>query len=379
MIGAYAADAPASDSGAVYTIGITNNDCNANGTLDSCDIASGTSQDCNGNGLPDECEGGPQPGGSAIQFDGIDDLVRIPNSASLALGTQATIEAWVRLDSVSGPGGIRLLGKGDGGDCTSERSFEIGVGLDGLGPRWTAAFFTGSSGPCHWINLAAPQAIPLGEWIHVAATVNTQTASARLFLNGIQVIATNTFAGGEPITPEPIRLSTQDLYFGALPPFSGTFMNGMVDEVRIWNVARAPSEILESYNRTVPDCAPGLVGYWKFDESQYDQFVTDSSGSGNHGTLGVASASQADDPVRVCSTIPLLPQVPSTDCNLNEIPDECDILSGAIDCDGNGVLDECELSTAVAAHAVQFDGVDDYVGVAGFGAIAPTAEITIEL
>ncbi|MFH1111096.1 MAG: hypothetical protein V1790_18155 [Planctomycetota bacterium] len=31
-------------------------DCNNNGVLDSCDIASGSSLDCNNNGVPDECE-----------------------------------------------------------------------------------------------------------------------------------------------------------------------------------------------------------------------------------------------------------------------------------------------------------------------------------
>jgi hypothetical protein len=31
-------------------------DCNGNGTLDECDIASGFSEDLNGNGVPDECE-----------------------------------------------------------------------------------------------------------------------------------------------------------------------------------------------------------------------------------------------------------------------------------------------------------------------------------
>lgn len=31
-------------------------DCNTNGTLDTCDIASGASEDCGSNGIPDECE-----------------------------------------------------------------------------------------------------------------------------------------------------------------------------------------------------------------------------------------------------------------------------------------------------------------------------------
>ena len=31
-------------------------DCNENGTIDYCDIATGTAQDCNGNGVPDSCD-----------------------------------------------------------------------------------------------------------------------------------------------------------------------------------------------------------------------------------------------------------------------------------------------------------------------------------
>jgi hypothetical protein len=34
-------------------------DCNTNGVLDECDIASGTSLDVNGDGIPDECDSGP--------------------------------------------------------------------------------------------------------------------------------------------------------------------------------------------------------------------------------------------------------------------------------------------------------------------------------
>jgi len=43
------------DAGAVYVFhGIS--DCNANGSLDICDIESGASRDCNSNGVPDDCD-----------------------------------------------------------------------------------------------------------------------------------------------------------------------------------------------------------------------------------------------------------------------------------------------------------------------------------
>lgn len=43
-------------------------DCNGNGILDPCDLASGTSADCNGNHLPDECDVGIVNFGSAVSF-----------------------------------------------------------------------------------------------------------------------------------------------------------------------------------------------------------------------------------------------------------------------------------------------------------------------
>ncbi|MCA9249794.1 MAG: FG-GAP repeat protein [Phycisphaerales bacterium] len=43
-------------SGAAYVFKIPRTDCNANGVLDECDVASATSADCNSNGVPDECE-----------------------------------------------------------------------------------------------------------------------------------------------------------------------------------------------------------------------------------------------------------------------------------------------------------------------------------
>jgi hypothetical protein len=40
----------------LITVNVDQTDCNANGTPDVCEIASGTASDCNSNGIPDECE-----------------------------------------------------------------------------------------------------------------------------------------------------------------------------------------------------------------------------------------------------------------------------------------------------------------------------------
>lgn len=61
------------------------------------------------------------------------------------------------------------------------------------------------------------------------------------------------------------------------------FWNGLLDEVRIWNVARTQEEIRADMNQPLenPQSMPNLVGYWNFDDST----ANDSSLYGNHGTL----------------------------------------------------------------------------------------------
>ena len=48
------------------------------------------------------------------------------------------------------------------------------------------------------------------------------------------------------------------------------------------------------------------------------------------------------------------------------------------DCNSNGIPDNQEIVGPLSGFALQFDRIDDFVGVPGFGAIAPTSEITVE-
>jgi sulfatase modifying factor 1 len=74
-------------------------DCNGNGVLDDCDIASGVADDCNGNGTPDSCEiaSGAAADGDG---DGIPDACEpdcnangIPDDAEIAEGKAADCDA----------------------------------------------------------------------------------------------------------------------------------------------------------------------------------------------------------------------------------------------------------------------------------------------
>ena len=82
------------------------------------------------------------------------------------------------------------------------------------------------------------------------------------------------------------------------------FLKGMLDEVRVWNIARTTTEISASFNTSVDPNTSGLISYWTF--NGLDQVITDSSNFGNHGSLGIGSVVGTDDPVRLISMTPLV-------------------------------------------------------------------------
>ena len=84
-------------------------------------------------------------------------------------------------------------------------------------------------------------------------------------------------------------------------------LHGLMDEVRLWNIARSPGEILANYNRTVAPSTAGLVGYWNFDEAS-GQTIYDLTTNDNDGLLGATAAVATDDPKRVLSDAPLVPE-----------------------------------------------------------------------
>lgn len=69
ILGSADTDAAADTSSVGYVFGGVS-DCNGNGVLDLCDVATGTSHDTNGNGIPDECEAHP----GDLNCDGVVDF-----------------------------------------------------------------------------------------------------------------------------------------------------------------------------------------------------------------------------------------------------------------------------------------------------------------
>ncbi len=147
--------------------------------------------------------------------------------------------------------------------------------------------------------------IALGQWYYLVGVTEYSRFNGRiriyidgdlehsLNINFTQNTSSNTTATNSAI-------GTQD-------NASEDFFWGIIDEVRVWQVARTTEEIAASYNRILAPDTPGLVGYWNFDEPA-GQHVYDQTSYGNHGTLGMTDTVGIDDPLRVDSDAPLVPE-----------------------------------------------------------------------
>ncbi|HJT80863.1 MAG TPA: LamG-like jellyroll fold domain-containing protein, partial [Chthoniobacterales bacterium] len=143
--------------------------------------------------------------GQAFSFDGVNDVVDIPDSTSLDFpNAPFSVELWAFRTSSNSL--QHLLGKRN--NCTSsntEGNYQLG---------WTSAggghyFFGNPGGP----ETSAPADFPLNTWVHIAGTFDG--SNYRLYVNGelIQTVAGTT----GPINNAPLRLGNS----GSCEPFGG--------------------------------------------------------------------------------------------------------------------------------------------------------------
>ena len=102
---------------------------------------------------------------------------------------------------------------------------------------------------------------------------------------------------------------------GGVANSSGSYFNGGIDDVRIWNVARSADEIQNNFDTRLDASSDGLIANYTFD----DDTANDQSGNGNNGSLISGANTTVDDTIPVSSFLPysvayvlLLQMVPPT-------------------------------------------------------------------
>ncbi len=195
-------------------------------------------------------------GGRSLRLDGDGDYVEIPFADDLNNLSAITIEAWVKREDYR---------------CETV-----------VGNGWRESYWLGfCNQPIRFYHTGYKRvdgrtSIPPGQWIHVAITYDGTTR--RYYING-RLDLESTLNNG-PISPGSGALYIGADRHGGCTDRALCGFQGLIDEVRIWNVVRTQAEIQADMYRTINGPRPGLLAVWHFDGD-----ARDAVGS-HHGTLG---------------------------------------------------------------------------------------------
>jgi len=238
-----------------------------NGT--TSDGANNSGMDCTQNGKI----------GTACEFDDIDDSISFSELTELTGPTTAFTESfWVK---AKGYGAYHAI-------------------LGGTWSRWNATYLGSATS---FVYTAYNESDHLYSWIvsdytnqwqHLAMVYSSETGYVTLYQNGIS-------KGDKTILSFP---SSGIKYIGSQSSGMGIF-NGTIDDVKVYNYARTPAQILQDMGTstasvlgTTSGGKPIPIAWYKFDEGQGQtaHATTPDKGSTLDATLGANSGSSTDDP-----------------------------------------------------------------------------------
>ena len=188
--------------------------------------------------------------GRALKFDGVDDQVVVPHDVNLN-AFPLTLMAWVKTSQSAGAYPA-IAAKYQAGSVDG-----WGMALN-QGRLHCWYYRAPGSGLEPSYSSASDRFVADGQWHHVAFVVDA--TSGRLFIDG-QLVRTEPWTGtpGAPSSMTPLRMGT---YTSA-----GTFLNGAIDHVSIWNVASSQSDVAQYAHLPLTGAEPGLVAAYEMDEA----------------------------------------------------------------------------------------------------------------
>lgn len=172
-------------------------------------------------------------GNFAMSFDGLNDYINCGSSPALDL-TTFTLEAWIKPETV----GYRYI-------AAKGHKYAIEL-LDGTA-RPQSWYTTDNDVTYHIVT--SPDTIPLNTWSHIATTKDG--ADLKLYVNGQQKGTLHGPYGA-------IIQHNDDFYIGdvnLVNYFTSYYFDGLIDEVRVSDVALTPEQLgyYQSFGTPIPE------------------------------------------------------------------------------------------------------------------------------
>jgi len=218
--------------------------------------------------------------GSCLFFDGAsgkdqDDLVNAGTDTSIdnVFDGGGTVSGWINIAS-NGEIVGRILAK---------NGWQIYPNVSGNNLRLNLMYNYSTTNGRWYTDYGTFQ---LNEWTHFAIFYNSSqdTDPPVIYINGIsRSITENLDASGTRDDD-----NTDSLIIGNVNTSGTQTIDGMIDEVRLYDYERTPAQIAWDYNRGGP------VGWWRLDECS-GTVANDAGSEGNNGMITIGPSSSQDE------------------------------------------------------------------------------------
>ncbi len=188
------------------------------------------------------------------------------NGTDLQLSSDWTIESMLRMPPGFDLSQMHIV------ECYDQSTSNGGYALRLTNKRVQAYAMSNGAQP----NLIGNQIIPDDTWTHIAVTYNESTGIMSIYIDGILDNSTNL--GSDQFTIVPT------MRIGARGDDSNVNQFSLIDEVRIWNIAWGPADIIADMNACLTGTESGLLAYYTF-ENETGNIVADQTPNGNDGTI----------------------------------------------------------------------------------------------
>ncbi len=192
-------------------------------------------------GEHDDCPGG----GTALAFDGESTRLLVDLGGNLPTGNSArTVEMWAYVKPTSWAKDRHTLF--EYGINTLNHAFAVDMEVYPVMQIYS------------WDDdLFFDAGIVEEGWFHVAASYDGKTL--RAFINGSERGAKDM---NNPLTTDQTTVKI------GWSPYTNAHFDGILDEVRLWNIARSSEEIAATMSVRLRGDEAWLVGYWRFDDGE---------------------------------------------------------------------------------------------------------------
>lgn len=182
------------------------------------------------------------------------------DSQSLSITSSLTVEMWAKFNSIDGQYGTLATKYGGG---SNQRGYWFGY-RDELGNKKFESRISSDGSGGNTSVQTLPYDLEADTWYHLVFVYTAAAGTVDVYVATTSLSA-HVYAGTMSGHQTSIKDTTSKFMLGGIEGEEpGTWFDGTMDDVRVWNVARTQAQIDADFKTELTGSEPGLAAYWTF-------------------------------------------------------------------------------------------------------------------